>query len=77
MEDIGTCVGVEVEDTDLDAAHRIPTRISRTSDYPKNIVIRFTSRRKKKEVLMMYKRKKNITTKMLNIAENSAKNLFI
>lgn len=71
----GICnhVGAEIKDGDIDAAHRMP---SSSNDKPKNIIVRFTSRYRKEEVHMAYKRKRNRATMKIDIPGTNNKSII-
>lgn len=73
VTNIGETLGVTINDNDMDAAHRLQSNVNNKN--PRNIVVKFVSRRKKEEFLSNYRRKKHSVT--LNPVAESSKMIYI
>lgn len=65
LKTIASTLHVELADTDVDAIHRVPTK----AKGPKNIIVKFTSR-KPRDKLMQAAKKKRLTTLELGLEES-------
>lgn len=65
IKDVGTAVGLEIHDSQISAAHRIP---SFKKDRPHSIIVQFTARSTKEAFLFKFREKKVLTANQINVS---------
>lgn len=63
LKDVGTAIGVEVQEGDISVAHRVP---SYKKERVPAMIVQFTSRSKKEEWISKFRQKKTLTAKDVN-----------
>lgn len=63
LRDVGASIGVEVQECDISAAHRVP---SFRRDRDPALIVQFTNRRMRDEWISKYRQKKSLTASEIN-----------
>ncbi|XP_046674914.1 uncharacterized protein LOC124363696 [Homalodisca vitripennis] len=65
VRDVGAALGVEIQESDISTAHRVP---SFRKDRPPPLIVQFSRRFIRNTVLSKYKEKKGLTARQINSA---------
>lgn len=73
VKDVGAALGVEIQESDISAAHRVP---SFRKDRPQPLIVQFTRRTTRDTLLNKFKDNKTMTAKQINAAF-PAQNVYV
>lgn len=77
VKKIGNSVGISIEDTDIDACHRLGGARGEDSRRSRGIIVKFVRRSVKEELLHKRRVKRNLNTKDVGFADRPAEVIYI
>lgn len=75
---VSNSLGIQIQNSDIDACHRVGVKRSDVSDLkPRGIIVKFTSRVTKEDILQKRKVKRNFNTNDIGIVNKPAEVIYI